>query len=143
MKSIYSPETIEANPLYAPLMVDLNCLYKNMNEPTHIKVGMDEFSEQGKQKPDYWIFNEVGAWNGIEHLVAEYANHMLQDVYSGLNLKGNGGISCAHTTDQWKMFTKLAIELVEDYHVNRAYHVLNSLNSMIQFNLMTELDTVA
>ncbi|EPN0316266.1 hypothetical protein ACTTZI_004168 [Vibrio vulnificus] len=141
---LYSRSSIETNPLYAPLMLDLNCLFSNLGCPSHIKEGFDEYSTKGSVKSDYWKQNEVGDWGGNEQLACEYANQMLQNVFAGLKLSGYGGVSCLHVTEQWGTFSKLALELLEDYHINRAFYILQSLkHNVIEFKSVSDKRLVA
>lgn len=141
--NLYSEEKIRLNDIYGPLMRDLNQLYENLGSPEAIMPHRDMVDRVGKVNQEYWRSTDIGNWFGIEKDVCEYANQMLEQVYDGLALFGNGGIACLHVTAQWKEFVSLSLELLDDYHVNRAFPLLLGLKDvMYPEQTLSENDTL-
>lgn len=121
---LFSDSDIKKNALYGSVMSRINDLFVKCNQPTHIQHGKPENTTTGSYKDPYWDAGSIGEWDGKEEAVAEYANSALEEVFDGLGLYGNGGISRYYSTPEWDEFANQAWEIIENYHQQGAYETL-------------------
>lgn len=122
--SIFTQDQIASNTLYSSIMQDINDLYVECGQPVEIQEGQPANTTTGNGQSAYWDAGNLGDWEGKEEDTADYANACLDEVYHGLNLYCNGGVSHYYTTTEWDEFVSNAQEIINDYHSDGAYEQL-------------------
>lgn len=117
---IYTPQQIKKNQLYGNVMKEINELHKLCHIPVEFN-NEKRRTTTGNQCNPFWDAGSIGDWDGDEDEVAETAQNLLNEVYSGLGLGGNGGIMHYYRSSEWADFVELAEEIIDNYHNTNAY----------------------
>ena len=125
---LFTDKEITCNPLYAPFMQDMNDLHAYVQKPEFI-TSINSESDLDSENPDYWKANEIGYWQGHEEVISRYANDQLAVVYKRLKVSNKGAICVTNQTDEWYFFINQSLELLDDYHLNRAFYNLSCSNT--------------
>lgn len=127
--NLFTEKDMNSNPLYAPFMKDMNDLHAYVQKPCYIACSDYETVVALNIAPDYWKPNEIGCWNGHEAVISRYANDQLSVVYSRLKVSSKGVICVANQSESWNLFVNQSLELLDDYHLNRAFYNLSCTNT--------------
>lgn len=126
--AIYSELEISENVMYGPLMADINQLHANMLSPSGgvdgeyaALFGSDIHATVGSAVPPFWTLDKGLSVDG-----SITAQNELNQVFRGLGLSGNGGISKVWTSMQWDAFVDEAEVLLLEYH-NQDWPMANFL----------------
>ncbi|KZX00048.1 hypothetical protein JL49_13180 [Pseudoalteromonas luteoviolacea] len=121
--SLFTQQQIENNWLYTQVMSDINELYIERGQPQELPDGAAT-TTTGNHNDSFWCGDKIGDWDGKEDAVAAKAEALLDDVYTGLSLYGNGGISHYYATPEWDEFVQAALEIIESWHEHGAFEQL-------------------
>ena len=127
--NLFTDKDLTRNPLYTPFMKDMNDLHAYVQKPCYIDHGDCKSEGCANETPDYWEANVIGYWQGHEEVISRYANDQLAVVYKTLKVSNKGVICVANQTEEWNLFINQALELLDDYHLNRAFYHLSCTNS--------------
>ena len=120
---IYTDQQINENWLYGEVMAEINDLYEEFGEPQEFD-GTPKSTTTGNQRGPFWNPHEIGDWDGDEDIVADRANELLNEVYAGISVYGNGGIYHYYRSEEFSEFQDQAEELIDEFHARDAYNRL-------------------